>query len=98
MSVPRTTYRPSVASASAQVALWPELAASWVTEPLGRVSVMFVHDAAWFAVSVIVAAARTVEPSSGEAETSAGACEVTTPPPPPPLGGARSASGSRRRG
>ena len=48
---------------------------------------MFVHDTAWFAVSVIVEAAPTVEPSSGEAETSAGACDVTTPPPPPPLGG-----------
>lgn len=58
-----------------------------MTEPFGRVTVTFVHDTAWFAARVIVAASRTVEPSSGELETSAGACEVTVPLP-PTLGGA----------
>ncbi len=68
--------------------LWPASSASCATEPSGRVTVRFVQVTDWLAVSVIVETCRTVDPSSGETETRAGADTETLPPPPPPAGGA----------
>src|SRR4030088_3286574 len=66
--------------------LCPASSASGVTEPSGLVTVRFVQETDWLAVSVIVATWRTVDPSSGGEETRVGA--VAAMPPPPPDGGA----------
>ena len=69
----------------AHVSLWPERSASGATEPSGRVTVNPVQVTDSFAISEIAATAWIVEPSSGDAVTSAGARPA---PPPPPEGGA----------
>src|SRR5205809_681688 len=64
--------------ANAQVAVWPDPSGRLLTAPVGPVTLMSVQPADRVAVSVIVETARTVEPSSGDDETSAGAsCAVT---------------------
>jgi hypothetical protein len=47
--------------------------------PSGPVTVMFVQATDWVAVSVTVETERTVEPSAGDSETSAGAGAATSP-------------------
>src|SRR3954469_17722535 len=67
--------------------LWPAPSASCATEPSGRVTVRVVHEADWVAAGEMLETWRTVDPSLGEEETSAGMPVVTPPPPPPAEGG-----------
>src|SRR5581483_8496933 len=69
---PRTTYRPGATFGSCQTAVRPDSFGASNVVPSGRVTVIRDHVTPWFATRVIVDASRTVEPSSGDAETRAG--------------------------